>query len=356
MQTKKVLIIRFSSFGDVLQCLSVPSAILRQWPKAEIQWVTREDFSELIQGHPAVSKVWILKRSDGFGGLRLLASELKAEGFTHVYDAHNNLRSRILCWFLVGVMGWRIWLGRIQFLRRPIYRLRRFFLFKFRMNFFEKPFNGQRDLLRPLRRWGLAIEAPPPPQLFLNENAKASVTSLLGVMVEKPYIALAPSAAFVLKRWPVANWKSLILSNGELRFVILGGPADTFLQEIAEVAPDRVLNLAGRLSLAESAEVVQRSTALVSNDTGLLHVAEQLGKPCIALMGPAPFGFPSRPLTRILELDLDCRPCSKHGQGPCVNPEYQKCLAGIPAHQVSKELNEILDLHAGRFKVSERSN
>ena len=73
-----------------------------------------------------------------------------------------------------------------------------------------------------------------------------------------------------------------------------------------------------------------------------LHVGEQLGKPSIALMGPAPFGFPSRPSTKIMELNLPCRPCSKHGQGPCVNQIYHQCLVDITPAQVAAEVRSKL--------------
>jgi ADP-heptose:LPS heptosyltransferase len=103
------------------------------------------------------------------------------------------------------------------------------------------------------------------------------------------------------------------------------------------------LNLAGKTSLQVSSGVVALSRAVISNDTGLLHVAEQLGKRTIALMGPAPFGFPSRPTTKIMELNLSCRPCSKHGQGPCVNKEkFHKCLVDITPLQVAEQLRMIL--------------
>lgn len=128
----------------------------------------------------------------------------------------------------------------------------------------------------------------------------------------------------------------------ELHFVVLGGPEDQFLKELEPIAPDRVICLAGQMDLLESARVVASSQALVANDTGLMHVAEQIGKPCVALMGPAPFGFPCRERTIVMELDLACRPCSKHGQGPCVNPEYQKCLRGIPPQDVVKQLRRVL--------------
>lgn len=104
------------------------------------------------------------------------------------------------------------------------------------------------------------------------------------------------------------------------------------------MAPERTLNLAGACSLQVSAAVVAESKFLISNDTGLLHVAEQLGTPAIALMGPAPFGFPSRPATSVMEIDLPCRPCSKHGQGPCINKvKFHQCLVDITPSQVVHE-------------------
>lgn len=329
----KVLIIRFSSFGDVLQTLSVAGALKRQFPEAEIHWATREEFRPLISTHPGVAKVWSLPKNSSFVTLLQLARALRSEGFTHVYDAHNNLRSRLIGWVLMGVFGWRRWAKQMQFLRRSIYRYRRFLLFRFRINRFPKPFSGQGALLEPLRRWGIPTSPPPVPQLYVPVSMPDKIS-----YKQNEFIALAPSAAFPLKRWPVEYWQELIRSMPEWKFVLLGGPEDVFLEQIVSIAPARVTNLAGKLPLLESASVIANSFGLVSNDTGLMHVAEQLGKPCVALMGPAPFGFPCRPQTTILELDLACRPCSKHGQGPCVNPEFQKCLRGIPPTAVAQAI------------------
>jgi len=224
-------------------------------------------------------------------------------------------------------------------LRRSIYRWRRFLLFRFRINLFPKPFSGQFALLEPLQEWGLKPQAPSVPQLFLNPAVVSTIRERLG----EGYVALAPSAAFPLKRWQLGYWADLIRLMPETRFVLLGGPEDSFLQDLIKAAPQRVVNLAGQLSLEESAAVVASARALVANDTGLMHVAEQIGIPCLALMGPAPFGFPSRNLTRIFEIELGCRPCSKHGQGPCVNPEFQKCLRDIPASDVAAGLRKALN-------------
>ncbi|WP_347357480.1 glycosyltransferase family 9 protein [Bdellovibrio sp.] len=334
----KFLIIRFSSFGDVVQTLSVPSAIKASFPEAEIHWITRKDMAPLLTSHPNIDKIWAFDRKEGLKGLIHLCVQMRREGFTHIYDAHNNMRSRVITWVLrpLGVLG----VGP-KFIRRSIRRWKRFLLFKFRINTFEMPFSGQRDLLEPLQPWGISKSSPPAPQIFPSEESHKKAQEALGHFADS--VALAPSAAFFLKRWPKEYWKELILLNPDQRFVLLGGPEDSFIEDIRDVAPERVLNLAGKCSLQVSSSVVALSRVLISNDTGLLHVAEQLGQRTIALMGPAPFGFPSRSSTKVLEIELPCRPCSKHGQGPCVNKErYHQCLVDITPEQVTLELKQLL--------------
>lgn len=338
----KILIIRFSSFGDVLQTLSVAGRLGDSFPQAEIHWVTRPEYAPLVQTHPQIKKVWSLPPKSGLKDLLRLASDLKAEGFTHIYDAHNNLRSHVIGWVMNGFLNWRVWTGQHKFLRRSIYRWRRFLLFNFHKNLFPKPFSGQFALLEPLAKWGVPVTAPAVPQLFLGSEWSKKAKDLIPADFNN-FVTLAPSAAFELKRWPLDHWKKLIRLFPQTKFVVLGGPEDKFLEELVAVDPSRVLNLAGKLPLLGSAEVIAMSQALVSNDTGLMHVAEQTGKPCMALMGPAPFGFPSRPRTQIFELDLKCRPCSKHGQGPCVNPEFHKCMVDIRPEQVAQGLRRVLD-------------
>lgn len=331
----KILLIRFSSFGDVTQCLSVPSALTARFPGAQVHWVTRRDLAPLLGGHPAIAKVWAFDRREGLSGLLRLGRELRAERFDRIYDAHNNLRSRLLSALLRPPLASDRVFSPPLFVRRSIRRWWRFLLFRFRINRFEQPFSGQRDLLEPLEAWGVPRFPPPPaPQLFLDEGARARADELLDGWRGGDFIACAPSAAHALKRWPAEHWRALILALPAEKFVLLGGPEDTFLAEIAAVAPGRVLNLAGRCDLTVSAAIVDRAKTLVTNDTGLLHVAEQRGRPAVALMGPAPFGFPSRPSTAILELDLACRPCSKHGQGPCVNEKFHRCMVDISPSQV----------------------
>lgn len=334
----KILIIRFSSFGDVTQALSIPSKLAELGGEPEIHWAIREDLAPLLEGHPHIHKIWKLDRRTGLKGLWQLILSLKKERFSHVFDAHNNLRSHLIVWFLRPPLA----LSRIfdppLFTRKSQKRWKRFLLFRFHINRYEQPFSGQRDLLEPLQSWGLTRESPPAPQLKVQPDALEKVRSLLAGRGFENFIALAPSAAFPLKRWPLEHFKKLISLCANEKFVCLGGPEDGFIEEIVKIAPHRVLNVAGPLSLQESTAVISLARGLVTNDTGLLHVGEQLGRKTIALMGPAPFGFPSRESTRILELKLSCRPCSKHGQGPCVNEKFQRCLVDITPEHVQQEM------------------
>lgn len=323
----KLLIIRFSAFGDVTQALSIPSVVNRNLPEAQVHWVIRQDLSELLEGHPHIHQVYKLDRSLGLKGLYKIAQELRRQHFTHIYDAHNNLRSRFLSCYL------RLFRS-VQFIRKSQFRFKRFLLFTLRINTYQLPFSGQRDLLQPLQKWGWDTSLPPAPQLFLKGTESSH---------HEPYIAIAPSAAHALKRWPIDYWKQLIEILPHHNFKVLGGPGEDFLNELAQNAPNRVEILAGKLSLQQSAEVIRQAKLVISNDTGLLHIAEQLGKPTLALMGPAPFGYPSRSSTEILELNLPCKPCSKHGQGPCTNPNFQQCMRDISPRLVAQRAKHKLE-------------
>lgn len=326
----KILIIRFSSIGDLTQALSIPSLIHQHTPHTEIHFVTRQDLADLLENNPHIQKIWRLDRKQGFSGLWKMIQELKKENFTHIYDAHNNLRSLMI----------RLFVPAQHKLTRPMMRFKRFMLIRFQKNYFEKPFSGQRDLLKPLEKWSYPFQLPPPPQLFLTVEEKASAQEILARHQIGSFVALAPSAAYFLKRWPLSHWKKLIELNPTIQFVVLAGPTDQFTSELNHFP--NVVNLTGQTSLRQSAAIIEKASSVVANDTGLLHFAEQLGKPSVALMGPAPFGFPSRPSTKILERALPCRPCSKHGQGPCVNPHFHKCLQSISPEEVSFELQQKL--------------
>lgn len=320
----KVLIIRLSSFGDIVQCMSVLDSLTQEPLSAEVHWLVRSDLEGIPALSSKVSKVWSFDRKDGLGGWLDMAFKLRAEGFTHVYDAHQSLRSRILN-FILRPFG----LGP-KFTKRGKDRLKRILLFSFGINKFPKPFKGMCSYHAPLEKWGI--------------QKKESFSDQWSFSKKLPYegIALAPSAAWTMKRWPMGHWKKLIELMPDQKFVVLGGPADTFCQELEDVAPGRVVNLAGKLNLVESCQLVAQSPLLISADTGLIHVADILGKPGLSLIGPTAFGFATNSNIKTLEVNLDCRPCTKDGRGGCSQDVYQKCMVEITPELVCHEASKVL--------------
>ena len=145
-----------------------------------------------------------------------------------------------------------------------------------------------------------------------------------------------------MKRWPIPHWEKLIAIMPNQQFIILGGKDDLFCEDLKMIAPDRVQNLAGKLSLVESCALIKNSKLVISADTGLLHVADVLGVKALSLMGPTAFGFTTGTQIKTLEVALPCRPCTKDGRGTCSQEVYQKCMVDITPEWVAKEAQLML--------------
>lgn len=332
---KKILIIRFSSIGDIIQCMSVIPSLREQFPDASIHWITRKDMSGLLRIDSRIDKIWEFERSKGFRGLIKMAFQLRKEGYTHVYDAHNNIRSVVLKLILTTFFLRRL-VGLTKVVTRSKDRLKRILLFKFRVNLFPKPNRSFDSYAVPLKRWGVTSKSFAPQYQFTSDVVSRCEKLLQNRSnSSNPWITLVPSAAWPLKRWDIEYWQELVALLPHHNFVVLGGPSDSFCEKIVDVAPDRVLNLAGKTSLLDSFCIVSLSQLVISGDTGFLHAADLFSRPAIALIGPTAFGFPSGVNTKVLEVDLPCRPCTKDGSTKCKNKIDRQCLRDIKPQQVA---------------------
>jgi ADP-heptose:LPS heptosyltransferase len=331
-----LLIIRFSSFGDIIHGIGVPQAFKERHPEARVDWIVRSDLKGLGEYHPSIDRVIAFDRREGWAGLLRLSWRLaRTGGYTHVYDAHNNVRSFFvrLIFLLAG--------SKASLIVRSKERFQRWRLFKFKKSSMPKPYRSADSFHRPLTPWGLAPTVPPGPQYYPRTSLPNEIESAL-LSLKKPIVALAPSAAWEMKRWPIEHWITLMKSLPQASFVLLGGPEDGFLQDLANAVPGRALNLAGRLSLAQSATLLHSCALIVANDTGMMHVADQMERPTIALIGPTAFGYPSHGKSRALEIELWCKPCSKDGRGRCVNDLYKRCLVDLAPERVVTVAKEML--------------
>jgi ADP-heptose:LPS heptosyltransferase len=337
-----LLIVRFSSFGDIVQAM----AILRPWkeryPNAKITWVTKQAFAGLVALSPFVDKVISLGKSanpsqGSANSLSQLVALFKNDQFDFIYDAHNVTRSKFLLakMRMAGVKGKR--------LTRPKNRWKRFLLFQLRINLFPQPFKGMQSFLQPLQDEGLIPTQLSNSTLVQNWNFPSTclkkIESLTSGFNLREAVVFCPSAAWAMKRWPIEHWIALA-HRVQSPIILLGGPEDTFCEVIRQVAPERIVNLAGKLSLEESCAVIAHVNYTISADTGLIHVADLLGKKGSVLIGPTAFGFTTSPLITTLEVDLPCRPCSKDGRGKCTRSIYQECMVNISPDKVEQVLKE----------------
>ncbi len=170
-----------------------------------------------------------------------------------------------------------------------------------------------------------------------------------GISPSKPLFGVSPGSVWATKRWLPGRYAELIRRLAEkygYRSVLFGSSGDRPLcDEIAAESGVDPLNAAGALTLLQSAALAARCTAVVSNDTGMSHVAAAMDTPVVAVFGPTvpAFGFvPHGPGHQVVEIPLDCRPCSSHGGNRCPIGTHD-CMRGIAVERVIEAVAVQLD-------------
>jgi heptosyltransferase-2 len=191
-------------------------------------------------------------------------------------------------------------------------------------------------------RGTLGSPYPLPSLTFSTASQDAALANHQLQRSNQPVLALCPGAEFgPAKRWPeeyyaqVANAK---LAEGWAVW-ILGSPKDNLAAEkIMALTDQRCINLTGRTSLEEAVDLLSLAQAVISNDSGLMHIAAALNKPLVAIYGPTSTTFtpPLHEHAKVLQLALPCQPCF---QRECPL-KHQRCMRDLPASQVLSVLNE----------------
>ena len=330
MTVNRIFIIRFSSFGDIVQAMGCLGPLKNKYPNAEIHWITKKEFAPLLALNPEIHTIHSYDSKGGLRGfLRFLKMLLPLKPEI-IYDAHSNVRSAIAKIFFQLHLK-----NHFSVITRSKERIRRFLLFSLRINTFSHwPYKGILSFIRPLEIFGIQA-AVPAPQRWDFTSIENKICSTF-TQTTRSFVAIAPAAAWDMKRWPLEHWKTLVTNWTGHHLIILGGPTDDFCQTLERIAPERVTNLAGKLSLEESCFVISMCHGLISADTGLLHVADLLGVKALGLIGPTAFGYTTLPQVKIIETEktLPCRPCSKDGRGQCVRDIYQECMVSISPQRV----------------------
>ena len=322
----KILILKPSSLGDVVQALPVLRLLKRHLPASEIYWWIDSNLAPLLEGDPDLAGVILFERRRWASPLRWgevwrSVRELRQQAFDWVIDLQCLFRSGVFAWLADGKLS----IG----LDEPREGARGFY-----DHIVRRPSaltHAVEWYLRVLPVLGVPVNAPfqwlpPRPALAASLRHKWPVNGTR-------WIILQPGARWQTKNWPVESYAELVRMLAPVtpgfRFAILGGNDDRPLGElIAQADPARCLDLTGRLSLPEMVEWVRLSELMVSNDTGPMHVAAALGTPVIALFGPTEprRTGPYHQLDHVLQLDLPCVPCLK---GHCAYVKPFECLRAI---------------------------
>jgi ADP-heptose:LPS heptosyltransferase len=321
-ESPSILILRLSSLGDIVLTTSLIAALREHYPASKIEMVIAKEYESLIPAISGLTRVHVFDKSTGNAGLRALRKKLKAEKFDHVLDLHNVLRTRIL----------RRGIGKsVYVINKRTFQ--RWLLVKFKIN----------RLINSPDVIGKYFETAK--SLGVIDKGAGPILSVKSIR-QKNRIAIAPGARHWNKRWPAQNFAKValeLISRG-YHIDLHGAKEDAITtKEIASNLPSgHFTDYAGRLNLREAAEKIGEASLIISNDSGLAHVAEAVGTRVIAIFGPTvkQFGFAPRSAGAIvMEIEgLYCRPCTAIGLDHCPEKHF-RCMMEIGAERVIEGLN-----------------
>lgn len=333
---KKILIIRFSSIGDILLTTPFVKQTRTAFPKAHITYLVKKEFSDLIKYNPNVTDIISFDSALGYKGLKNLSRRLASENFDLVFDLHNNIRSNRL---LKNRKGSKIY----QVLKN---KFRRFMLVYIKINLFDRVLMAPEKYLNVGVTSGLKDNGEKL-EIFWDGEKASFIEKLLGEnkLIKERYVCIAPGAAHATKMWPIENIIEVIkkiLVDSNFKIVLIGGAKEKNL--LSEFNDDtRIIRFLGKLSLLETAGVLNQSRGLLTNDSGLMHMAVAVKKPLVAIFGSTSreLGFfPYRADAIIVENEnLWCRPCTHIGRTNCPLGHF-KCMTDISVEMVYNAVKE----------------
>jgi heptosyltransferase-2 len=321
-EPRSILICRLSAMGDVVLSIPVADALRERYPNAQIAFLSREPWANILHCVPSISRVLVWP-----GPGAPLPDEAARRSWDLVIDLSVTGRSRRL---LRGVRGGRFLRARKETLRRFAFvHLRRL--------------GGGGVRITPAVDRLFSALAP----LGMTRSGRVPRLATGKVMRDPKRILIAPGGGRGAKLWPAERFRALVraLCAQGNRVVLMGSENErALLEEVAADAPRGSVEIAAGLDLRRLPEQVVRCTAAVTNDSGLLHVAEACGVPVLALFGPTHprLGFaPLRSESRAIHIGIDCSPCDLHGPSVCPRTHH-RCLREIDEVRVRSWVEERL--------------
>lgn len=312
------------------------------FPDANIDFLTTPICANLIETHPVLNKVIIFdkhQRDRGINRLRHFARCLQKKNYDLALIPHRSFRSSLLAWLakIPQRIGFNTSAGAWLFTRKVPYR-----------NDLHE-IDRNLTLLRPFSSQEFKIS----PQIVPDSTDKQFIDDFLATATlpeNSRFLAMAPGSVWETKRWPAENFVELgrrLPKQWNCTIFLVGGNDEnalcqTIADQIAE--PSRVFNVAGNFTFRQSAELLSRCNALITNDSAPLHLGVAVDVPVLAIFGPtAPtFGFyPRGEKHAVIEKDIYCRPCAIHGGRKCPTGTFL-CMKSITPDDVLSRIKQKL--------------
>lgn len=327
----KLLIIRFSSIGDIVLTSPVVRCLGEQLKDVEIHYLTKKKYAYLVQHNPHISKVFSFENS-----LTEVIPELKSEKYDHIIDLHNNMRSHRIIWAL----------------SRPAHsfnklNIEKWLMVRFKINRLPEVHIVDR-YLETVAHLGIKNDGKGL-ELFIPQKDEVKIKHEYPLLANG-FIGFAIGGNHNTKILP-ADMVASVVNKLKLPVVLLGGKEDYERGNmIAGLTDEKAINLCGKYSLMGSASIVKQADAVISNDTGLMHIAAAFNKPLVSIWGNTIPEFGMYPYlsadasSLIAEVNnLKCRPCSKLGYKECPLKHFN-CMR----MQDTRSIAEFINLNSSR--------
>lgn len=324
----KILIIRFSSIGDIVLTSPIIRCIKQQL-KAEIHYLTKKTFSFIIQNNRYADKVYAIEK-DVFEVL----PQLKKENYDFIVDLHHNLRSALI----------KMLLGKKS---KSFHKLniKKWLLVNFKVNCLPKKHVVDRyfETVKPL---GIVNDGKGL-DYFIPEADEVNIKTLPDCF-HNGYVGFVIGAKHLTKQLPKEKIVSIIEKLNR-PVILLGGKEDFEKGEkiISSTGQSLVFNACGKYNLNQSASLVKQAKTIITHDTGVMHIAAAFKKEIISVWGNTVPEFGMYPYYGDSEVrshkaevkNLSCRPCSKLGYRQCPKGHF-RCMNKINEQEIADFLNE----------------
>lgn len=326
--TSKILIIRFSSIGDIVLTTPVIRCLKNQIPGVEIHYLTKKAYFPVLEANPYLDKVWLYDKN-----FSDLLPQLQSQGFDQVIDLHKNYRSL----YVARQLG-------VKYHSFNKLNVRKWLIVNFKLDFLPSIHIVDR-YLSAVKRLGVSNDQQGL-DFFLPETPEKEVP-FLPESYNRGFIAVVLGGKHNTKILP-AEKVVAICKKLNRPVVLLGGTEDHERGEkvVTEVSL-KALNLCGSLSINGSARFLRMADAVLTNDTGLMHIAAAFHQRIVSVWGNTipEFGMypymPGEDSSHCLIAEvksLSCRPCSKLGHKQCPKNHF-RCMNDIDARKITDFLN-----------------